>query len=102
MDRADLKELHYIAPIANLASIAEHGILSYRRTHALKHTSVAMQEVQDIRAKKTVREDGLYMNTRTSTSTVATQCCMCALDRSARSWCYASARTCSTLLRCCH
>jgi hypothetical protein len=54
MDRADLKELHYITPIANLASIVEHGILSHRRTDALKHTSVAMQEVQDIRAKKTV------------------------------------------------
>lgn len=54
MDRGHLEELHYIAPIANLASIAISGILSHRRAEALKHESVAMQEIQDIRARKRV------------------------------------------------
>ena len=54
MDRAELKELHYITPIANLASIRKLGLLSHRRTAALQHKSVAMQEIQDIRATKIV------------------------------------------------
>jgi hypothetical protein len=54
MDRGHLKELHYIAPIGNLASVAIHGILSHRRAQPLKHQSVAMQEIQDVRAKKRV------------------------------------------------
>lgn len=51
MNRDDLTELHYITPIANIASILEHGILSNRRVARLHHESVAKQEVQDLRAK---------------------------------------------------
>lgn len=51
MNRADLSELHYITPIANLTSILKHGILSNRRAAKLHHESVAKPEVQDIRAK---------------------------------------------------
>ena len=51
MDRKDLSELHYITPIANVASIMRRGILSNRRVAKLQHQSVAKQEVQDVRAK---------------------------------------------------
>ena len=54
MDRGRLKELHYITPIGNLASIALRGILSHRHARALEHQSVAMQEIQAIRATKNV------------------------------------------------
>lgn len=51
MNREDLSELHYITPIANLASIMQRGILSNRHAAKLQHQSVAKQEVQDLRAK---------------------------------------------------
>ncbi len=54
MDRGRLRELHYISPIGNLASIALRGILSHRQARAVEHQSVAMQEVQAIRARKKV------------------------------------------------
>ena len=41
-------------PMANIASVIEHGILSYERTSKLAHHSVAMQSVQDLRDKKQV------------------------------------------------
>lgn len=51
MNRSDLKELHYITPIANIASILRLGILSHRRAARMAHASVAKQEVQDLRAR---------------------------------------------------
>ncbi|HWP37886.1 MAG TPA: DUF4433 domain-containing protein [Gemmatimonadales bacterium] len=50
MDRADLTELHYITPIANVASICRMGILSHARAQAVNHVSVAMPEIQGRRA----------------------------------------------------
>jgi hypothetical protein len=50
VDRDDLSELHYITPIANVASILQRGILSHRRAAKLQHCSIAKQEVQDLRA----------------------------------------------------
>ena len=50
MQRSELKELHYITAIDNLGSILEHGILSHRRAQELKHTSLAMDEIQKRRA----------------------------------------------------
>lgn len=41
-------------PIANLASVLEHGILSYDTAARLPHKSVAMQPVQDRRDAKRV------------------------------------------------
>jgi hypothetical protein len=41
-------------PIENIGSIMRHGILSYERAAALKHSSVAMQPVQDKRDSKEV------------------------------------------------
>ncbi len=46
MDRGDVPELHYIAPIANVASIMEHGLLPYNRARELPHCSVAMRKMQ--------------------------------------------------------
>jgi hypothetical protein len=54
MERHDLTELHYITPIANLGSILEYGVLSHRRAQAFNPTSVAMQEIQDVRAGRRV------------------------------------------------
>lgn len=47
-------ELHCIMPIANIASVLQHGILSHERAAQLRHHSVAMQAVQDRRDVKTV------------------------------------------------
>jgi hypothetical protein len=51
MERNDLQELHYIAPIRNVPSIMQHGILSHVRAGQLKHCSVAMQAMQQRRAR---------------------------------------------------
>jgi hypothetical protein len=54
MERAQIKEFHFLAPIANVPSILQHGILSHNRAKRLPHTDVAMEEIQEIRAKKKV------------------------------------------------
>lgn len=54
MNREDLTELHYITPLNNVASIISHGILSYRHAKKVPHSSIAMEEIQDRRAKKIV------------------------------------------------
>ena len=54
MNRSDLQELHYITPISNVNSILSRGILSHRRAGNIQHNSVAMQEIQERRAKKVV------------------------------------------------
>lgn len=54
MNRSDIKELHYITPIANVPSIIEYGILSNRRASRLRHRSVAMPEIQERRRDKRI------------------------------------------------
>jgi len=54
VNRSDVKELHYIAPIDNVSSIMEHGILSNQRASRLPHRSVAMQEIQERRQDKRI------------------------------------------------
>ena len=54
MLRDELTELQFIAPIDNLASILQHGVLSHNQVRKLHHKSVAMQEIQDLRAQKVV------------------------------------------------
>lgn len=54
MNRSDIAELHYIAPIENVLSILEHGILSNRLAARLPHRSVAMQEIQERRQDKRI------------------------------------------------
>jgi hypothetical protein len=52
--RDELLELHFITPIANMTSVSRLGILSHKRMEKIPHASVAMGEIQDLRAKKTV------------------------------------------------
>lgn len=54
MTRQELSELHYIAHMNNVPSILRLGILSNKMCSKVAHTSVAMQEVQDRRAKVAV------------------------------------------------
>jgi len=54
MNRVDITELHFIAPIANVPSILRHGILSHRQADRLAHDSVAMPEVQERRKNKLI------------------------------------------------
>lgn len=54
MERHELAELHYITPIANVPSILRLGILSHSRSRSVQHESVAMDEIQDWRAKVAV------------------------------------------------
>jgi hypothetical protein len=61
MERSRVTELHYIAPIANLSSIMERGILSHRRAEAVGHVSVADENVQDLRRNKRV-PNGLMLH----------------------------------------
>jgi hypothetical protein len=51
MERHELEELHYIAPICNISSILRHGILSHDRAQRVGHESVAMPEMQDRRSR---------------------------------------------------
>ncbi len=51
MTRAELHELGYIVPIATVPSILQHGILSHRRADRIVHESIALQDIQDLRAK---------------------------------------------------
>lgn len=66
-------ELHNIMPIANLASVLKHGILSNHEITRLKleHQSVARQDIQDERDKKQIPQGlmlhqyaNLYFNAR--------------------------------------
>ena len=49
-----VREVQSIMPLQNIPSVLQVGILSNERALALKHQSVAMQEVQDRRDKKRV------------------------------------------------
>lgn len=64
-------EFHCIMPITNLASVLQHGILSYERAAKLPHRSVAMQPVQDRRDQKHVPGALSCTSTPTSTFTLA-------------------------------
>jgi ssDNA thymidine ADP-ribosyltransferase, DarT len=55
MERAELRELQYITPIANIPSILQHGIVCYDRAQTLGAVSVANAEVQEIRAARRVQ-----------------------------------------------
>ena len=54
MNRTDVTELHYIAAIANLPSILQHGILSHTQATRVAHDSVAMPEIQERRRNKQI------------------------------------------------
>jgi len=54
LEREELSELHYITPIVNVPSMYRHGILSHNGAQKIEHRSVAMQKIQDRRAKVVV------------------------------------------------
>jgi len=54
MNRGEITELHYIAPIANVPSIMDHGILSHKLSAKIVHHSVAMPEIQQRRKNKRI------------------------------------------------
>ncbi|MFY9732304.1 MAG: DarT ssDNA thymidine ADP-ribosyltransferase family protein [Candidatus Acidiferrales bacterium] len=54
MQRSEIKELHYITPIANIPSIIVHGILCKNRADQFDPATIALQTVQDTRDKKSV------------------------------------------------
>ena len=66
-----IREFHCIMPVANVASVLEHGLLSYDRASKLGHRSIAMPEIQDRRDQVQVpgglrlhRYANLYLNAR--------------------------------------
>lgn len=54
MIRADITELYNIAPIMNVSSILQDGILSHTRAEKFDHQSVAMNEIQKRRQNKQI------------------------------------------------
>lgn len=54
MQRERVTELHFIAPLDNLRSIMTHGVLSHRLAQSIRHTSIALPEVQERRNAKRV------------------------------------------------
>ena len=50
MRRDELERLHYILPIETVSSVMAQGLLSHRLSQQVPHTSIAMTEIQDIRA----------------------------------------------------
>lgn len=54
MNRNEMTELHFIAPIANVPSILQHGILCHKLSLQICHDSVAMQEIQERRRNKQI------------------------------------------------
>jgi len=54
MTRDEIMELHFIAPIANVPPIKEHGILCHKRAGQVEHHSVAMAEIQERRTDKRI------------------------------------------------
>jgi hypothetical protein len=54
MERSQVPEFHFIAPIANVGSILKHGILSHNRAARFPHRDISMQNVQQTRARKKV------------------------------------------------
>lgn len=71
MNREDVTELHYIAPMANLESIMQRGILSNAKARRYSPMSVANPKVQERRAERQIpgglklhQYANLYFNAR--------------------------------------
>ena len=54
MDRAVLRDFHYITPLVNIPSILVHGILAHNRVQSTVHETISTQDVRDIRSGKVV------------------------------------------------
>jgi hypothetical protein len=73
LNRDELKELHYITPIANVPSIVANGILSNELAQKIPHESCASDDIQKRRAKVKIPNGGalhsyanVYINARNS------------------------------------
>ena len=80
MQREEIKELHYITHIDNVPSILQQGILSHRVANRFAHKSVADEEVQSRRAKRTIpgglrlhQYANLYFNARNAMMYIITR-----------------------------
>jgi hypothetical protein len=62
MNRTDVNELHFIAPIENVPSIIKSGIISHKLSKKIIHKSVAMQEIQEIRKNKKIPGTDKYIH----------------------------------------
>lgn len=58
LTREHVPELHCIEAIGNLESILELGILSHEQARGVPHTSVAMEAIQDRRARVAIPGTG--------------------------------------------
>jgi hypothetical protein len=54
MPNPKIEELHYIAPISNISSILQRGILCHNEAIKLPHIDISMNEIQERRANKKV------------------------------------------------
>ncbi|TDC40809.1 DUF4433 domain-containing protein [Micromonospora sp. KC213] len=61
MERSRVGELHYIAPVVNLPSMAQWGLVSHNLAQKVRHASVAAAEIQDRRTGKRVPQ-GLLLH----------------------------------------
>lgn len=59
MSANTIKEFHYIAPLANLESIFDKGILSHNEAETHKKADVSMEGVQKIRAQKDIPAEAM-------------------------------------------
>src|SRR5664279_3007681 len=59
VQRERVTELHFIAPLDNLRSIMTHGVLSHRLAQSVRHTSIALPEVQERRNAKRASDSRL-------------------------------------------
>lgn len=57
----EVPEFHYILPVDNLSSVMQKGLLSHERADKLKHSSVAMNEIQYRRQDKRI-PNGLMLH----------------------------------------
>jgi hypothetical protein len=60
MDRAELRELHYITCWESVPSILEHGLLSHQLAARVDHESIADEEIQGRRAAKAIGRRSLH------------------------------------------
>lgn len=59
MNRDEITEIYFIAPIMNVPLIVEHGILCHKRAGTVNHHSVAMPEIQERRTDKRIPGAGI-------------------------------------------
>lgn len=54
MDKNDIVELYFITDINNILSIEKNGILCHKHAQKIKHSSIALEDVQNRRENKKI------------------------------------------------